>query len=195
MPPIELQELLVMSLSLILLTVIISSSVVEGADITCIETYSYSELKDALRDQGTDNVRKMLNAFYPTSSDSNIHLVNITYYIGNIQLPSNYTLMSYDNDSYSDVYVYMYHWADNRLMLIIEPFLINILTFYLFSFGVSQLHLTISPSFCTNNTERHIELLDTLTTWVKAAYSTCVHVVQCLMTGSAISHKINADFK
>ena len=170
MPPIELQELLVMSLSLILLTATISLSVVEGADITCIETYS--ELKDALRDQGTDNVRKMLDAFYPTSSDSNIHLVNITYYIGNIQLPSNYTLMSHDNDSYSDVYVYTYHWADNRLMLIIEPFLINILTFYLFSFGVSQLHLTISPSFCTNNTKRHIELLDTLTTWVKAIYST-----------------------
>ena len=169
-PPIELQELLVMSLSLILLTVIISLSVVEGADITCIETYS--ELKDALRDQGTDNVRKMLDAFYPTSSDSNIHLVNITYYISNIQLPSNYTLMSYDNDSYySDVYVYMYHWTDNRLMLIVEPILLNTLTFYLFSFGVSQLHLFINPSFCTNNTERHIELLDTLTTWVKAIYS------------------------
>ena len=116
MPPIELQELLVMSLSLILLTVIISLSVVEGADITCIETYS--ELKDALRDQGTDNVRKMLNAFYPTSSDSNIHLVNITYCISNYE--SNCTLMSYDNDSYySDVYIYMYHWADNRLMLIL----------------------------------------------------------------------------
>ena len=160
-----------MSLSFILLTVIISLSVVEGADITCIETYS--ELKDTLRNQGTDNVRKMLNAFYPTSPNTNVHLVNITYYIGNFQLPSNYTLMSYDNDSYySDVYVYTYHWTDNRLMLIVEPILLNTLTFYLFSFGVSQLHLFISPSFCTNNTKRHIELLDTLTTWVKAAYST-----------------------
>lgn len=150
-----------MTLSLVLLVatlVLLPTLGVEGDDIACIETYS--DLKNALRDEETDNIRKMLDAFYPIQPNSNMLLVNITYCISDSK--TNCIPMSDDNETYT----YMYHWSNNRLLLIFEPGLIEVLTFHIFSLGISQLDLIISPSFCTNDTQKHIQLLDTLTTWV-----------------------------
>lgn len=154
-----------MTLSLVLLVaslLLLPTLGVKGADIACIETYS--DLKDALRHKETNNIRKMLDAFYPIRPKSNTFLVNITYCISDSK--TNCTTTSDDNNTYT----YMYHWSNNRLLLIVEPELINVLTFNLFSLGISQLDLIISPSFCTNDTQKHIQLLDTLTTWVSTLY-------------------------
>lgn len=152
---------LTMTLSLVLLVatlLLLPTLGVEGDDIACIETYS--DLKSALRDEETNNIRKMLDAFYPIQPNSNMLLVNITYCISDSK--TNCTPTSDDNNTYT----YMYHWSNNRLLLIFEPGLIEVLTFHIFSLGISQLDLIISPSFCANDTQRHIQLLDTLTTWV-----------------------------
>lgn len=160
---------LTMTLSLVLLVatlLLLPTLGVEGDDIACIETYS--DLKSALRDEETDNIRKMLDAFYPIQPNSNMLLVNITYCISDSK--TYCTPTSDDNNTYT----YMYHWSNNRLLLIIEPELIDVLTFTIFSLNTSQLDLIISPSFCTNDTQKHIQLLDTLTTWVSTLYLYCI---------------------
>ncbi|XP_019859336.1 PREDICTED: uncharacterized protein LOC109587539 [Amphimedon queenslandica] len=124
----------------------------EGAgDGTCIN--NYSDLLDALRDREADNVRKLLDAFYPPDGGANVNFLDVAYCISN---SSNECTVNYT-----------YYWADSSLLLVVEPQLLNILSLYIIRFGIRQVTLNISPTFCSDDISKNKQLLKTLTAWLK----------------------------
>lgn len=115
---------------------------------------SYDDLKNALRDNETTNIRKLLDTFYPPN-EATVHSVRVTYCIS-----ENKTGCSSMSDAYT------YQWATNSFLLIVEPDLLNALTLSLFELISADLSLVIGLPFCSNDTETARQLLDTLTTWV-----------------------------
>ena len=130
-------------------------SSVQADNVTCIS--NYADLKDALRDKETDNVRKLLDTFYPPDG-SMVHFLNVAYCLSDSKTECSPTSV-----------IYYYHWADTRLLLAIEPKLIASLTLNFISLGVKEITLIISPPFCSNESENNEILLNTLTTWVSIA--------------------------
>ncbi|XP_019850890.1 PREDICTED: uncharacterized protein LOC109581309 isoform X1 [Amphimedon queenslandica] len=128
-------------------------SSVQADNVTCIS--NYADLKDALRDKETDNVRRLLDTFYPPDG-SPVHFLYVTYCLSDSKTECNPTFGTYN-----------YHWADTRLLLVIEPNLLVSLTLDFIKLGVKEITLTISPPFCSNESESNVILLDTLTTWLK----------------------------
>ncbi|XP_019850921.1 PREDICTED: uncharacterized protein LOC109581323 [Amphimedon queenslandica] len=121
---------------------------------SCIS--SYDDLKNALRDNDTTNIRKLLDTFYPPN-EATIHSVRVTYCIS-----ENKTGCSSMSDTYT------YQWATNSFLLIVEPDLLNALTLNLFELISDDLSLVIGLPFCSNDTQTARQLLDTLTTWLRS---------------------------
>lgn len=111
----------------------------------CIGTYQ--ELKDSLRNNGTDNVLNLLNTFYP-SKEVQVHYVRVVY--------------SYSSLVGNTTSVTLY-WTDTALLATIDYDLLKALTFRIADLTDEKLSVFISP-FCNDTDE--IELLDTLTIWV-----------------------------
>ena len=150
----------------VFLLLLLYSSVKAEDDITCIR--NYGDLKDALLDRETDNERLLLDTFYPPSGESIVHFVNVLYCISD-----NKTKCSPGSTNYT------YYWADSRLLLVIEPYLLNALTLTAIKLHVDEVTLTISPPFCSNDTEANLQLLNTLTVWVSSllqydVYPSCI---------------------
>ena len=127
-------------------------SSVQADNVTCIS--NYADLKDALRDKETDNVRRLLDTFYPPDGSS-VHFLNVTYCLSDSKTECNPTSA-----------IHYYHWADSGLLLVIEPQLLVSLTLNFISLDVKEITLIISPPFCSNESENNEILLNTLTTWV-----------------------------
>ena len=130
-------------------------SSVQADNVTCIS--NYADLKDALRDKETDNVRKLLDTFYPPNGLP-VHFLNVTYCLSDSKTECSPTSV-----------IYTYHWADNGLLLKIEPQLLISLTLGFIHLSASEISLIISPPFCSNESENNLALLNTLTTWVSIA--------------------------
>uniref|UniRef100_A0A1X7VW98 Uncharacterized protein n=1 Tax=Amphimedon queenslandica TaxID=400682 RepID=A0A1X7VW98_AMPQE len=142
-----------MGLALLTAVFFVLYSSVQADNITCIS--NYADLKDALRDKETDNVRILLDTFYAPNG-SLVHFLNVTYCLSDSKTECNPTFGTYN-----------YHWADNGLLLLIEPGLFISLTMDFISLGVTNITLIISPPFCSNESESNERLLNTLTTWLK----------------------------
>ena len=142
-----------LALSILMLqTLILPQSSGQCSTPSCIS--SYDDLKKALRDNDTTNIRKLLDTFYPPN-EATVHSVRVTYCIS-----ENKT----DCSSVTDTYTYQ--WATNSFLLILEPDLLDALTLSLFELISADLSLVIGLPFCSNDTETARQLLDTLTTWV-----------------------------
>uniref|UniRef100_A0A1X7VUZ1 Uncharacterized protein n=1 Tax=Amphimedon queenslandica TaxID=400682 RepID=A0A1X7VUZ1_AMPQE len=114
-----------------------------------------ADLKDALRDKETDNVRRLLDTFYPPNGLV-VHFLNVAYCLSDSKTMCSPTSV-----------IYNYHWADTRLLLAIELKLLISLTLGFISLGLKEITLIISPPFCSNESESNVVLLNTLTTWLK----------------------------
>ena len=141
--------------------VFLYSGVQGQEDVPCID--NYEQLKAALRNN-TDNVKKLLNTFYPINKKP-VHFVTITYCLNYssfpdwlvelLMLPQNYT----------------FHWAENSLMLTYGPDLLSALVLNFVTFNSAEVTLYIDPPFCANDTLTIIpDLLETLTSWVRIYY-------------------------
>lgn len=115
---------------------------------SCISTYG--QLKDILRNNKTDNIETLLDVFYPPN-ESTVHSVNVTY-----RFISNTSTCS---DSFT------YQWSSNALLLVVEPDLLDALSFKLFDLISRDLNLVMTVSFCSCGPS-NLLLLDTLSTWV-----------------------------
>ena len=121
-----------------------------AGNATCIN--NYSDLVDALREKEADNIRKLLDAFYPPDGGENINFLDVVYCI--------------NTECSSSAVNYTYYWADSSLLLTVEPQLLNTLSLYIIRFGIKEVELIISPPFCSDNTSNNQQLLKTLTAWV-----------------------------
>lgn len=135
--------------SLVAVFFLLFYSLAKADNTTCIS--NYADLKEALRDKETGNVPKLLDTFYPRNG-SIVHFLDVTYCISESKTECSQPSLRYT-----------FHWADNGLLLVIEPNLLNALTLSFIQFGTSEIGLIISPPFCSNETAI---LLNTLTTWV-----------------------------
>ena len=147
---------------LMLHQVFLYSGVQGQEDVPCIG--NYEQLKAALRNN-TDNVKKLLNTFYPINKKP-VHFVTITYCLNYSSfpewlfeplplIPQNYT----------------FHWAANSLMLTYGPDLLSALVLNFVTFNSAEVTLYIDPPFCANDTFTIIpDLLETLTSWVSICY-------------------------
>ena len=124
-----------------------------AGNATCIN--NYSDLLDALQDREADNVRKLLDAFYPPDGGVNVNFLDVVYCISNSSTECSPSAVNYT-----------YYWADSSLLLAVEPQLLNILSLYIIRFGIKEVALIISPPFCSDDISNNRQLLKTLTTWV-----------------------------
>ena len=131
---------------------------VQGQDVPCID--NYEQLKAALRNN-TDNVKKLLNTFYPLNKKP-VHFVTITYSLNDNstsnQPPELLGKMSQQNCTF--------YWAVNSLMLTYGPDLLSALALNIVTFNSAEVTLDIDLPFCSNDTDTITELLETLTSWV-----------------------------
>ena len=132
--------------ALIFIMVFLYSGVQGQEYVPCID--NYEQLKAALRNN-TDNVKKLLNTFYPISKKI-VHYVKVIY--------------SFNDSSTSNLSEHTYFWAANSLMLRYEPVLLSALALNIVTFNSAEVTLNIDQPFCSNDTKR--ELLETLTSWV-----------------------------
>ena len=124
-------------------------------EFTCIS--NYQELKSSLRNNATDNVRYLLDTFYPPNK-STVHVVWVYYCTVN-------SVISYPSfNCTADAANYTYLWIDNALLTIIDYQVLGALTFDLVHLISSDLELMIHP-FCSD-CENELQLLNTLTSWV-----------------------------
>ena len=138
--------------------VFLYSGVQGQEDVPCIG--NYEQLKAALRNN-TDNVKKLLNTFYPINKKP-VHFVTITYSLNDNstsnQPPELLEKMSQQNHTF--------YWAVNSLMLTYGPDLLSALALNVVTFNSAEVTLDIDPPFCANDTDTITELLETLTSWV-----------------------------
>ena len=138
--------------------VFLYSGVQGQEDVPCID--NYEQLKAALRND-TDNVKKLLNTFYPLNKKP-VHFVTITYCLNDNstsnQPPELLEKMSQQNHTF--------HWAVNSLMLTYGPDLLSALALKFLTFNSTEVTLNIDQPFCSNDTDTITELLETLTSWV-----------------------------
>ena len=138
--------------------VFLYSGVQGQEDFPCIG--NYEQLKAALRNN-TDNVKKLLNTFYPLNKKP-VHFVTITYSLNDSstsnQPPKLLEKMSQQNHTF--------YWAVNSLILTYGPDLLSALALNIVTFNLAEVTLDIDPPFCSNDTNTIIELLETLTSWV-----------------------------
>ena len=137
----------------LLLQALILQSSGQSEALPCIS--NYNDLKKALRDNGTSNIRQLLDTFYPPN-EATVHSVRVAYCISD-----NKTYCSPMSDTYT------YQWAENSFLLILEPELLNALALRLFELISADLNLVIGLPFCFNDTEIAREMLETMTTWVR----------------------------
>ena len=124
-------------------------------EVTCIS--NYQQLKSSLRNNSTDNIRYLLDTFYPPNK-STVHVVWIYYCIIN-------SAISYSSfNCTADTANYTYWWVDNGLLTIIDYQVLGGLSFNLAHLISSDLELIIHP-FCSD-VENELQLLNTLTSWV-----------------------------
>ena len=138
--------------------VFLYSGVQGQEDVPCIG--NYEQLKAALRNN-TDNVKKLLNTFYPLNKKP-VHFVTITYSLNDNstsnQPPELLEKMSQQNHTF--------YWAVNSLMLTYGPDLLSALALNIVTFNSAEVILDIDPPFCSNDNDTITELLETLTSWV-----------------------------
>ena len=135
-------------------------SCVSWKETDCIS--NYQELKASLRSNLTDNVHKLLGAFYPPNQSSS-HSVLVHYCER-----KNFTIDP-DTDEFLDQncdYMSTEHrvlWLTSSLFLLIDLDVFRADTFYLADLHHLNLSLTVNP-FC-NDTDGP-DMLLTLTAWV-----------------------------
>ena len=138
--------------------VFLCSGVQGQEDVPCIG--NYEQLKAALRNN-TDNVKKLLNTFYPLNKKP-VHFVTITYSLNDNsssnQPPELLEKVSQQNHTF--------YWAVNSLMLTYGPDLLSALALKIVTFNSVEVTLDIDQPFCSNDTKTITELLETLTSWV-----------------------------
>ena len=133
---------------------------VSWKETDCIS--NYQELKASLRSNLTDNVQKLLGAFYPPNQSSS-HSVLVHY------CERKSFKIDPDTDEYVDQNCnfmsadYKFLWFIHTLPVLIDPDVFRATTFYFAELNHLTLSLTINP-FC-NNTDGP-EMLSILTTWV-----------------------------
>ena len=150
---------------------------VQGQDVPCID--KYEQLKAALRNN-TDNVKKLLNTFYPINKKP-VHFVTITYSL-NDNSTSNWPDLLLAFIYLMGLQDYTFHWAVNSLMLTYGPDLLSALVLNIVTFNSAEVTLDIDLPFCSNDTDYNItrvivetqatrELLETLTSWVSIYFN------------------------
>ena len=143
---------------------------VQGQDVPCID--NYEQLKAALR-SNTDNVKKLLNTFYPINKKT-VHFVNITYSLNDSSTSNWPPIVPID---IRRLQIHVFYWAVNSLMLTYGPDLLSALALNIVTFNSAEVTLDIDPPFCSNDTDYNStrlkmegqakkELLETLTSWV-----------------------------
>ena len=138
---------------------------VQGQDVPCID--NYEQLKAVLHNN-TDNVKKLLNTFYPINKKP-VHFVIITYSL-NDNSSSNQPPEMLEKISQQN---YTFYWAVNSLMLTYGPDLLSALVLNIVTFNSAEVILEIDPPFCSNDNDTITELLETLTSWV-SIYLLCI---------------------
>ena len=141
--------------------VFLYSGVQGQEDVPCIG--NYEQLKVALCNN-TDNVKKLLNTFYPINKKI-VHFVTITYCLNYSSFPDWLLELLPVSQNYT------FHWAVNSLMLTYGPDLLSALVLNIVTFNSAEVTLYIDPPFCANDTFNKIpNLLETLTSWVSICY-------------------------
>uniref|UniRef100_A0A1X7TYE6 Uncharacterized protein n=1 Tax=Amphimedon queenslandica TaxID=400682 RepID=A0A1X7TYE6_AMPQE len=162
----DAMNLLFICIAVQLLFLCPSINAAENGSEPCIR--NYEELRRALRDNETNNIATLFNAFHPPNSQE-VQVAGIMYCIGD-----NKTFCSdkqVDEELEHMHMNYTFRWAANALLLVQEYELINALVFNLFQFNYVNIPLIINPPFCDDVSEKDkIDNLRFLTTWVSCEY-------------------------
>ena len=140
--------------------VFLYSGVQGQEDVPCID--NYEQLKAALRNN-KDNVKKLLNTFYPINKKP-VHFVTITYSLNDNSFPDWLLELLPVSQNYT------FHWAVNSLMLTYGPDLLSALVLNIVTFNSAEVTLYIDPPLCANTFNIIPDLLETLTSWVSICY-------------------------
>ena len=129
------------------------------AERNCISTYQ--ELKASLRSNRTDNVNRMLDAFYPPNQAPS-HIVFVRYCVRN----DNYEIDGFDrDDNCNETFAELeFQWLTNTIPLLIDSDVFMANTFNFADLVQFNLSLMIDP-FCDGT--NGLLMLETLTVWVR----------------------------
>ena len=130
---------------------------------SCIE--NYQELKTHLRSNHTENVQRMLDAFYPPNKSPS-HVVFVKYCVRNNNTIGSETAdpaMGQCNEIYTE---FQFQWITNTIPLLIDSDVFKANTFNFADLVQVNLTLIIDSPFCDYGGS--LIMLETLTQWVSA---------------------------